>query len=164
MGKAAWTPLYISVAWTVMISYQLFVQTAVATVVDSIFKFWPSTTTAWFASRSDMMSFIHAYAWVFVLTSVMPSVLLKKRNSVLTQFLACLTLTIVPIWVRDNLYYYTDNQVVDRIFNMSGLFNDPLYATTFLLAPYIFMISLDIYTRVKDRREEEWMQKAETYW
>ena len=149
MGKAAWTPLYISVAWTVMISYQLFVQTAVATVVDSIFMFWPSTTTAWLASRSDMMSFIHAYAWVFVLTSVVPSILLKKRASVLTQFLACLMLTVAPIWVRDNLHYYTDTQVVDRIFNMSDLFRDPLYAAIFLLAPYILMISLDIHSRVK---------------
>ncbi|MDH5794554.1 MAG: hypothetical protein OEZ24_00450 [Candidatus Bathyarchaeota archaeon] len=164
MGKAAFTPLYISVAWTLMIGYQLFTQTAVVTVVESIYRFWPSTTSAWLASRMEIMIFIHAFAWVFVLSSVIPSVLLKKRNSVLIQFFACLMLALIPIWVKDNLHLYTDSQVVEQIFSMSGLFNNPLFAASFLLAPYVLMLSLDIYSRVKERREEEWIQKAEVRW
>ena len=164
MGKAAFTPLYISVAWTLMIGYQMFTQTAVVTVVESIYRIWPSTTTAWLTSRIEMMIFIHAFAWVFVLSSVIPSVLLKKRNSVLIQFLACLMLALIPIWVKDNLHLYTDSQLVDQIFSMSGLFNNPLFAASFLLVPYIFMLSLDIHSRVKERREEEWIEKAEIRW
>jgi len=164
MGKAAFTPLYISVAWTLMIGYQMFTQTAVVTVVESIYRFWPSTTSAWLASRMEMMIFIHAFAWVFVLSSVIPAVLLRKRNSVLIQFLACLMLALIPIWVKDNLHLYTDSQLVEQIFSMSGLFNNPLFAASFLLAPYIFMLSLDIHSRVKERREEEWIEKAEIRW
>jgi len=164
MGKAAFTPLYVSVAWTLMISYQMFTQTAVVTVVESVHRFWPSTTTAWLASRMEMMIFIHAFAWVFVLSSVIPSVLLKKRNSVLIQFFACLMLALIPIWAKDNLHFYTDSHVVDQIFSLAGWFNDPLFAGSFLLAPYILMLSLDIHSRIKERREEEWMKKAEIRW
>ncbi len=164
MGKAAFTPLYISVAWTLMISYQMFTQAAVVTVIESIYRIWPSTTTAWLASRMEIMIFIHAFAWVFVLSSAIPSVLLKKTNSVLIQFFACLILALIPIWVKDNLHLYTDSQLVDQIFSMSGLFNNPLFAASFLLAPYIFMLSLDIHSRLKERREEEWIQKAEIRW
>ena len=161
MGKAVFTSLYISVAWTLMISYQLFTQTAVVTVITSIHEFWPSTTSAWLASRIEMMIFIHAFAWVFVLSSVIPSILLKKRNSVLIQFFACLTLTLASIWVKDNLQFYTDSQLVEQIFSLSGLFSNPLFAASFLAAPYILMLSLDIHSRVKEHREQEWIQKAE---
>jgi hypothetical protein len=164
MGKAVFTPLYISVAWTLMVGYQLFTQTAVVTVVTSIHEFWPSTTSAWLASRTEMMIFIHAFAWVFVLSSVIPSILLKKKNSVLIQFFACLLLALVPIWVKDNLHLYTDSQLVDQIFSMSGLFNNPFFAGAFLLAPYILMLSLDLHSKIKERREEEWIQKAEICW
>jgi len=42
MGKSALvTPLYISVAWILLITYQLFTQTAVSTVVSYIKVFWP---------------------------------------------------------------------------------------------------------------------------
>lgn len=147
-----------------MISYQMFTQAAVVTVIESIYRIWPSTTTAWLASRMEIMIFIHAFAWVFVLSSAIPSVLLKKTNSVLIQFFACLILALIPIWVKDNLHLYTDSQLVDQIFSMSGLFNNPLFAASFLLAPYIFMLSLDIHSRLKERREEEWIQKAEIRW
>jgi len=36
------TPLYISTAWTLMISYQLFTETAVNSVVQKIDMLWPS--------------------------------------------------------------------------------------------------------------------------
>ena len=164
MGKAAFTPLYISVAWTLMIGYQLFTQTAVVTVITSIHNFWPSTISAWLASRIEMMIFIHAFAWVFILSSVIPSILLNKRNSVLIQFLACLMTALAPIWLMDNLHFYTDSQLVEQIFSLAGLFNNPLFATLFLMVPYIFMLSLDIHSRVKEHRQQEWIQKAEVRW
>lgn len=164
MGKAAFTPLYIAVAWTLMIGYQLFTQTAVATVVNSIFKFWPSITSAWLVSRIHIMIFIHAFAWVFVLSSVIPSVLLKKKDSVLIQFVACLMLALIPIWVKDNLHLYTGSQVVDQIFSLSGLFNNPFFATVFLLVPYIFMFALDYHTKVQAQRQKEWIKEVEVRW
>ncbi len=147
-----------------MASYQLFTQTAVVTVVESIYQFSPSTTSAWLVSRIEMTIFIHAFAWVFVLSSVIPSVLLEKKDSVLMQFLACLMLSLIPIWTKDNLHLYTDSQLVDQIFSLSGLLKDPLFAATFLLLPYILMLSLDIHSRVKEHRQEEWIRKVDIRW
>ncbi len=167
MGKAAFTPLYISVAWTLMISYQLFTQTAVGTVITSIHRLWPSTTTAWLDSHLDMMIFIHAFAWVFVLSSLIPSILVKKKDSVLIQFVVCLMVSIAPIWVKDNLHLYTDSHVVEQIFSLAGLFSNFFFASSFLVAPYIFMLSVDIHSRLKERRQEriqeEWINKADVH-
>ncbi|MCJ7721011.1 hypothetical protein MUO98_01190, partial [Candidatus Bathyarchaeota archaeon] len=65
MGKATLlTPVYISVAWTLMTSYQLFTQTTVDTVTTYIYTYLP-TVGAWMASRIDMLVFIHSFAWIF---------------------------------------------------------------------------------------------------
>ncbi len=78
MGKSVYiTPLYLSVAWTLMISYQLFTQTAVTTVVESLYVSWPAVGR-WLLSRLDMIVFICAFAWVFVLSSVVPPLILGK--------------------------------------------------------------------------------------
>jgi hypothetical protein len=62
LGKAAFAaPIYISVAWTLMISYQLFTQTAVTTLVTQINTFIPSIGF-WLSSRIDMVVFIYAFA------------------------------------------------------------------------------------------------------
>jgi len=164
MGKAAFTPFYISVAWTLMVGYQLFTQTAVVTVVALIHQSWPSTTIAWLVSRIDMMIFIHAFAWVFLLSSVIPSVLLKKKDSVLMQFLACLAIALIPIWMKENLHLYTDSQLVAQIFSLSSLFKDPLFAASFLLLPYILMLSHDIHLRVKEHRQKTWIRKVDVRW
>lgn len=76
------TPLYVSVAWTMMVTYQIFTQTAVSTVLNSFNGLWPATGE-WLLLRIDMVIFIHAFAWVFVLSSAIPSLLLGKKRSIL---------------------------------------------------------------------------------
>ena len=101
MGKSAIiTPLYISVAWALMTSYQFFTETTVKSVTLYINMYLP-TIGVWMASRLDMIVFIHSFAWIFLLSSVIPSLLLGKERGVLVQFGLCLTLTFSAVVIKD---------------------------------------------------------------
>ncbi|MCK4482063.1 hypothetical protein KAU55_02470, partial [Candidatus Bathyarchaeota archaeon] len=127
MGKAALiTPLYVSIAWTLMVSYQLFTQIAVSTVTTYIDVLWPSVG-AWLVSRMDMLVFIHAFAWVFLLSSAIPSVILGKGRGVLIQFFVCLALTFSAFVVQDVLFTYGGGSI-GQIFSLAVLFNNPFLA------------------------------------
>jgi len=154
LGKAALvTPLYISVAWTLMVSYQLFTQTAVTTVTENIKEFWPSIGT-WLVTRMDMLVFIHAFAWVFLLSSAIPSVILGKGRGVLVQFFVCLTLTFSAFIVQDILITYGGG-LFDQIFSLSVLFRNPFLATGYLAMPYVLMLAFDVHSRRKQKKKEK---------
>lgn len=162
MGKATFTPVYISVAWALMITYQLFTQTAVLTFIAFLNTFWPSTISAWLLSKVDTIIFIHAFAWIFVLSSVIPSILLGKETSVLIQFFVCLILTVFSFWIKDVLLLTTEGHSIEALFSMSMLFQNPLFASLYLLAPYLFMLLLDIRSRrLRNRETEELIQKVD---
>jgi len=162
LAKAALaTPLYISVAWTLMISYQLFTQIAVTTVVTYIGLFRPSFG-AWLASRIDMIVFIYAFAWVFVLSSVIPSVILGKERSVLVQFFVILTLTFLAFVIRDALTIICNCETIDQIFGLAVLFHNPFLAVGYLSMPYLLMLILDIHSGTK-RKKKEKLEKATTF-
>ena len=153
MGKAALaTPLYLTVAWTLMVSYQLFTQTAVTTVVTHISLFSPSFGS-WLNSRIDMIVFIYAFAWVFVLSSVIPSVILGKERSVLVQFFVILALTFLTLVIRDILNIVWNSETIDQIFSLAVLFEDLFPAVGYLSMPYLLMLTLDVYSRVKRKKE-----------
>jgi len=154
LGKAAVvTPLYISVAWTLMVSYQLFTQTAVTTVTQYIDTFWPVVGT-WLVSRMDMLVFIHAFAWVFLLSSAIPSVILGKGRGVLVQFFVCLTLTFSAFIVQDIITTY-QNRSIGQIFSLEALFHNPFLAIGYLSLPYLLMLAFDINSRRKQKKKEK---------
>jgi len=162
LGKAAVvTPLYVSVAWTLMVSYQLFTQTAVTTVTQYINTFWPSIGT-WLVSRMDMLVFIHAFAWVFLLSSVIPSVILGKGRGVLIQFFVCLTLTFSAFIVQDIITTY-ENRSIGQIFNLEALFHNPFLALGYLSLPYLLMLAFDINSRRKQKKKEKIENITNTY-
>lgn len=154
MGKAALiTPLYVSVAWTLMVSYQLFTQIAVTSVTTYIDVLWPSVG-AWLVSRMDMLVFIHAFAWVFLLSSAIPSVILGKGRGVLIQFFVCLALTFSAFVVQDILFTYGSGSI-GQIFSLAVLFNNPFLAMGYLSLPYLLMLGLDIHSRRKQRKKKK---------
>jgi hypothetical protein len=153
LGKAVLaTPLYVSVAWTLMVSYQLFTQTAVATTLTYLNMIWPSLG-AWLVSRMDVIVFLYAFAWVFVLSSVIPSVILGKERSVLVQFFVCLTLTFVAFLIQDTLV--NSGRPIDQILSIAELFNNPFIAMSYLSMPILLMLMLDIRSRRRKKRIEE---------
>jgi hypothetical protein len=156
LGKAAIiTPLYISVAWTLMTSYQLFTQTTVTTVTMYINMYVP-TIGAWLVSRLDTIVFIHSFAWIFLLSSVIPSLILGKERGVLVQFGVCLTLTFFAFVIQDALAGL--NGTLDQILGLAPLFQNALLAAAYLSLPYVLMVGFDIRGK---RKKEKWL-KVET--
>ncbi|MEM2105963.1 MAG: hypothetical protein QXV21_05810 [Candidatus Bathyarchaeia archaeon] len=147
------TPLYISVAWILLITYQLFTQTAVSTVVSYIRMFWPQVGE-WLSYRIDVMVFVHAFAWIFLLSTVIPSILLGKYRSVLVQFAVCLILTFLAFIIQDILKFY-DFAPLSQVFGLCVLFENPFFAVLYLSVPYISMLVLDLHLRRKRAEDEE---------
>jgi len=152
------TPLYLSFVWALMISYQLFTQTAVTTVVGLVNGIWP-TISSWLQAQLDVVVFVFAFAWAFVLSSVIPSVILGKNRSVLIQFLVVLTLTFVPFVLQEGAVVIFEGKTVAQILNLAPTFRNPAFALGYLSAPYILMLVLDLHgrkTRLK-KASKTWM-------
>jgi len=83
MGKTTLlTPVYMSVAWTLMTTYQLFTEITVNTITNFIIVVVP-IVGEWMMARIDLIVFIHSFAWIFFLSSFIPGVLLGKKRGVL---------------------------------------------------------------------------------
>ncbi len=136
-----------------MVSYQLFTEAAVTTVVTGVNSLLPSIGV-WLLDRKDMVIFVYAFAWVFVLSSVIPSKILGKERSVLVQFLVCLSLTFSAFIILDVLKN-SFGVVIDQLFSFSYLLNNSALAVLYLTVPYILMVSLDLRTRNCNKREKK---------
>lgn len=155
MGRAAVvTPLYISTAWTLLISYQLFTETAVNSVVQKIGMSWPSIG-GWLSLRTDVIVFVHAFAWIFVLASMAPSVILGKGRSMFMLFVVCLTLTFVAISGPDIFSLVVGREFVDRVLRLAVWLENPWLAGLYLLVPYLLMLSVDLSDKGGRRLEKE---------
>ena len=153
MGKATvLTPLYISVAWTLMTSYQLFTETTVKSVTVYINMYLPTVGT-WMIARLDTIVFIHSFAWIFLLSSVIPALLLGKERGVLVQFGVCLTLAFLAFVIQDALAGL--NGTLDQILGLAPFFQNPAVAAIYLALPYLLMLGFDIRGR---RKKEKWVK------
>ena len=162
LGKATiLTPLYISVAWILMTSYQLFTQTTVESVTMYTNMYLP-TIGAWIASRMDMIVFIHSFAWIFLLSSVIPALLLGKQRGVLVQFGVCLTLAVLAFVVQDALTGI-GNGALDQILGLTPLFQNPLLAAAYLSLPYILMVGFDIRGKRKRKKEKSFEREPNDF-
>ncbi|MBS7620716.1 hypothetical protein KEJ32_01100 [Candidatus Bathyarchaeota archaeon] len=154
MGKTAWqVPLYVSVAWILMVGYQMFTESAVKSIINFINVFCPFVGE-WLISRIGMMVFVSAFAWVFVLSSVIPSVILGKERSVLIQFFVCLTLTFLAFIALDFLSAQ-GGHVINYMLSFATLLENPFVALAYLSMPYIIMPVIDIQTRRRNKKEKE---------
>jgi len=162
LGKAAWaTPMYISVAWTLMISYQLFTQTAVTTIVTVVNTLLPSAGF-WLSSRIDIVIFVYSFAWIFVLSSAIPGVILGKERGVLVQFFVCLTLTFLALITVDILESYGAASL-NQLLGLSFMFNNLVIAALYLALPYILMVALDVRSRNRNKKKEDLEMLTEDY-
>jgi hypothetical protein len=158
LAKAALiTPAYLSVAWALMVSYQIFTETAVKTLVNS-FVFYVPLLGNWLNLRIEMVVFIYAFAWVFVLSSIIPQLILGRDKGVFMQFIVCLILTLTAFVLIDVLAGYGldfTNPAVILSNPYMGLFGNIVFAALYLSLPYIFMIAIDIQLRKKRKQQDE---------
>jgi hypothetical protein len=123
---------------------------------------WLPTIGGWLLMRIDMIVFIYAFAWVFMLSSVIPSVLLGKERGVLIQFFVCLSLTFLAFVVEDMLTIYRGEHI-NQLFGLTTFFYNPLLATGYLLIPLVFMLLLDLRSRKKQKKQEAMEKVTEIY-
>ena len=128
-----------------MITYQIFTQTAVSTIITSINASVPSIGS-WLTMRMDLVIFVYGFAWVFLLSSAIPGAILGKERGVIVQFFLCLSLTFLALVMVDFLEGFL-NVSVSQLLGLSNLFSNFVVASLYLTIPYILMIALDIHSR-----------------
>ena len=135
-----------------MISYQLFTETAVNAIVIQVNSLMPSLGI-WLSSRMDLIIFVYAFAWVFVLSSALPSLILGKERGVLVQFFVCLTLTFLAFALSETLKSYAGD-FMNQLLGLSSLFSSPVLASLYLSIPFISLVVLDLRCRNKKKANE----------
>ncbi len=159
MRAALLAPTYLAVSWVLTVSYQLFTDTAVKSIATYTNLSWPAAGL-WLNSNIQTIVFVYAFTWIFVLSSVIPSVILGKRRSTLIQYAVVLTLTLIAFYMADILQAVAGIQI-EQIFAVAIFLKNPILAGFYLSAPFLFMIGLDI--RSKKKRTQEVMVKEEIF-
>ena len=140
-----------------MTTYQFFTETTVESVTALINVYSP-IVGSWMFARLDMIVFIHSFAWIFLLSSVIPALLLGKERGVLVQFGLCLTLAFLAFIVKDAVNDITSGPL-DQILGLAPIFQNSALALAYLSLPYLLMIGFDI--RSKRKKEKVLEQKTE---
>jgi hypothetical protein len=129
------------------VSYQLFTDTAVRTIAINVNSFWPAAS-AWMNSNIQMIVFVYAFSWIFVLSSVLPSVILGKERSVLIQYGVCLVLTFLAFSIQGVIQ-------IQQLFGEAIFLKNPIIAGIYLIVPYLIMVAIDVRSRSERRKREE---------
>jgi hypothetical protein len=152
MNAGVTAPLYLSISWVLTVSYQLLTNTAVSAVASSISFVWPAATV-WLHANIQTITFVYAFTWIFVLSSVIPSAILGKERGFISQYIVVLTLSLLAFFMPDILQTFAGIDVNQVIGSLSILEN-PAVAIAYLSAPYLFMIAIDLRCRNAKKRKE----------
>jgi hypothetical protein len=147
-------PLYVAVAWILLISYQSFTRVAVHSLALLLEDIMPQTTTH-LILYLDQIVYIHTFAWIFLATSVIPSIILSRTKSTLLQFLLVLVLSFTGLYLVDSIADILGRNVTQEILNWGNSLKNPALAAIYLLTPYISMLIIDLYTRRRSHRKQE---------
>jgi hypothetical protein len=158
MRAALLAPTYLAVSWVLTVSYQLFTDTAVKSIATYTNLSLPAAG-AWLYSNIQTIVFVYAFTWIFVLSSVIPSVILGKKRSTLIQYSVVLTLTLMAFYMADILQAVAGIHI-EQIFEAAAFLKNPILAGVYLSAPFLFMIGL---VRSKKRRTQEAVVKEEIF-
>ena len=148
MVKSAFlAPLYVSSSWILIITHQVFTKTAITTVIEK-YQIPLSASTAFPGLSIDVLVFIYSFAWIFVLSSVIPSLILGKERGILFQFLLVLAITFVSSFIPNIIGTINIIQMNE----LSKIFQDHVFATIYLLLPFTLMIIIDLHGRLNSTR------------
>ena len=149
------TPVYLSISWVLTISYQIFTDTAVRAIGANI-ALMNSGAGLWIDTNIQTIMFVYAFTWIFVLSSVIPQVILGKQRSVLIQYIVVLTLSLIALFLPDILLGIAGIDV-RSIADYAEFLKNPIAAGVYLSIPYLFMLGLDLRTRnlIKNHKKKE---------
>jgi hypothetical protein len=129
-----------------MVSYQIFTQSAVASVAAALSGPAPMVAD-WLnsSSSSAVVTFVCGFAWMFVLSAIAQSLMFGRERRLSIQFLVSLALTAAGSAVLELLK--AANLNIDDPNVLSGpftaVFGNAAFATFYLALPFIFMLVMD---------------------
>jgi len=149
------TPAYLSISWVLTVSYQLLTVAAVKTIGENI-GLLNSDIGLWINSNIQTIMFVYAFTWIFVLSSVIPQVILGKERSILVQYLVVLTLSLIALFMPDILLGFTGIDI-RSVAGYAVFLQNPFIAGLYLAIPYLFMLGIDLRSRdlIKNRKKKE---------
>ena len=141
------TATYLIAAWALMVSYQIFTQSAAGSVAIALSG--PAPLVAdWLASDSGsaVITFVCGFAWMFVLSAIVQSLMFGRERRLSIQFMVSLGLTAAGSAVLELLNWVwgpnlANPDVISGPFTV--VFNNAVFATFYLALPFIFMLVMD---------------------
>lgn len=140
-------PLYLSFSWVLTVSYQIFTDTAVNSIAFYINQ-WSPSAGLWLSTNINTVVFIYSFTWIFVLSSVVPSLILGKQRSIMIQYAVVLTLTLLSVYMGGILFSFGFD--IQQLLGAASFLQNPLLASVYLAVPYLFMVGMDI--RIKQNQ------------
>ncbi len=137
--------IYMVIAWVLMVSYQIFTQSALGTVTSSLEGIDPSLASL-IDSEANVAVFIFSFAWMFVLSSLVSIFMFGKERRLTVQFLVSLALTLTGSALLGVLRIagldLSNPTLLSQPFTL--FFGNTFFAFLYLALPFIFMIALDL--------------------
>ena len=144
------TAVYLIIAWTLMVSYQIFTQTALASVAVGLSGSVP-LVASWLSSSPGSAVFICGFAWMFVLSAMISTLMFGRERRLSIQFLVSLVLTLAGSTLLGILGLdLSDPKMFSGQF--AWLFSNAFFAAFYLALPFIFMLALDIRALKKHKK------------
>jgi hypothetical protein len=136
--------VYLIVAWSLMVSYQIFTQSALATVAASISGPSP-LISSWLQSSSDLAGFICSFAWMFVLSAVVAQLMFGHERRLSIQFLVSLGLTLAGSTLLGLLGSVGVDLANPNVLSdpFAAVLGNAVFAWFYLALPFIFMLVMD---------------------
>lgn len=130
-----------------MVSYQIFTQTAVASVAEALRGPAPMIADLLNSSSSkDVVTFVCGFSWMFVLSAIAQSLMFGRERRLSIQFLVSLALTAAGSAVLWLLNAVWGKNIADPVLlsgPFSAVFGNAVFATFYLALPFIFMLVMD---------------------
>ncbi|HEX7483476.1 MAG TPA: hypothetical protein VF350_08415 [Candidatus Bathyarchaeia archaeon] len=137
--------IYLILAWVLVVSYQIFTQSALTTVASSIGGLTPGLAS-FINSKAELATFICSFAWMFVLSALISILMFGKERRLTIQFLVSLALTLTGSALLGLLngagLDLSNPNVLFHPFTL--LFSNAFFAFFYLALPFIFMVAVDL--------------------
>jgi hypothetical protein len=140
------TLAYLALAYFLMLSYQIFTQTAVSSIVTSLDAVNPFLASL-LGSRVDLAVFVCSFAWTFVLSSIITSLIFGRERRISIHFFISLGLTVVSGALIDLLKGFgldvsNPNLMIPSFYPQ--IFNNSALSFLYLALPFFFMVAIDL--------------------
>ena len=137
--------LYLVLAWVLMVSYQIFTQSALKTVAASLDGTIPRLASL-LNSNSATAVFICSFAWMFVLSALVSIIMFGRERRLTIQFMVSLGLTLTGSALLGVLNLagldFSNPNTLSQPFTL--LFGKVFFAFFYLTLPFIFMVLVDL--------------------